>query len=159
MQTIVIKKTAVLFLLAALICSVFAGCAGKQPRPEDTISRLQEAINQFDVEGFLQCIESRRAQQLEALLSFAPGETGISAKSFFTMIKTMIPILPFVNKGALTSGDLPKVAFTVQKTEISGSSAAAALSGILTWGEYAKSFSVTVEMKLEDDAWVVCGVS
>ena len=45
------------------------------------------------------------------------------------------------------------------KTDISDDAATVALSGVLTWGEYTKPFAATLDMKLENDVWVVCGVS
>ena len=159
MQSTIIKKIAALFLIAAVMCSLFAGCAEKNPQPEDTISLLQVAINKFDVDGFLQCIDSEWATQVESLLALTVGEDGISVGSFITLVKTVMPILPFVTDGAINPDDLPEVEFTVLKTDISDKTAIVALSGILTWGEYTKPFAATVDMKLENDVWVVCGVS
>lgn len=159
MQSTIIKKMAALFLIAAVLCSLFAGCAEKKPQPEDTISLLQDAINKFDVDGLLQCIDSEWASQIESLLALTAGEDGISVGAFITLVKTVMPILPFVSDGAINPDDFPEVEFTVLKTDISDDTATVALSGILTWGEYTKPFAATVDMKLENDAWVVCGVS
>ena len=159
MQSTIIKKIAVLFLITAVICSFFVGCAEKKPQPEDTISRLQDAINKFDVDGLLQCIDSEWATQVESLLAFTVGKDGISVGSFIALVKTVMPILPYVTDGAIDPDDLPEVEFTILKTDISDKTATVALSGILTWDEYKKPFATTVDMELENDVWVVCGVS
>ena len=159
MQSTIIKKMAALFLIAAVLCSLFAGCAEKKPQPEDTISQLQDAINKFDVNGLLQCIDSEWATQVESLLALTAGKDGISVGSFITLVKTVMSILPYVTDGAINPEDLPEVEFTVLKTDISDKTATVALSGILTWSEYTKPFAATVDMKLENDVWVVCGVS
>lgn len=158
MQSTIIKKLAALLLIAAVLCYLFAGCYEKKPQPEDTISLLQNAINKFDVDGLLQCIDSEWVSQIETYLALRVGENGISVESFIALVKTVMPILPFASDGVVNSDDLPEVEFTVLKTEISGNTATVALSGILTWGEYTKPFAATVDMKLENDIWVVCGV-
>lgn len=159
MQSTIIKKIVALFLIAAVLCSLLAGCTEKKPKPEDTISQLQDAINKFDVDGLLQCIDSEWASQIEPILSLTIGENGISVGSFITLVKTVMPILPFVSDRAINPDDLPEVVFNVLMTDISDNTATVALSGILTWGEYTKPFAATVDMKLENDVWVVCGVS
>lgn len=159
MQSTIINKMAALFLIAAVLCSLFPGCAEKKPQPADTISQLQDAINKFDMNGLLRCIDSEWAGRIESLLALTVGDEGISVGSFFTLAKTVIPILPLVSDGTINSDDLPKVEFTVLKTDISGLDATVALSGMLTWGEYSKPFAATVDMRLENDVWVVCGVS
>lgn len=159
MQSTIIKKMAVLFLIAAVLCSILAGCAPKKPQPEDTISLLQDAINKFDVDGLLQCIDGEWATKIESLLALTVGKDRISVGSFITLVKTVMPILPFVSDGAINPNDLPEVEFTVLKTDIFDNTATVALSGILTWGEYTKPFAATVDMKLENNVWVVCGVS
>ena len=158
MQSTIIKKIVALFLITAVMCSLLVGCTEKEPKPEDTISQLQDAINKFDVDGLLQCIDGEWASQIESLLALTVGEHGISVGSFITMVKTVMPILPFASDGAINPDDLPEVEFTVLKTELSNNTATVALSGILTWGEYTKPFAATVDMKLENNVWVVCGV-
>lgn len=158
MQLSMFREKIALLLVATVLCSLFAGCTEKDPQPEDAIFLLQDAINKFDVDGLLKCIDSERTGQIESLLLLTGGEDGISAGSFVTLVKTVLPILPFVSDGVVNSDDLPEVEFTVLKTEISSNTATVALSGILTWGEYTKPFAATVDMKLENDAWVVCGV-
>lgn len=159
MQATIIKITAALFLIAAVLCSLFGGCAEKKPHPEDTISLLQNAINKCDVDGLLQCIDSEWASQVESLLELTLGEDRMSVGSFITLVKTVMPILPFVSDGAINPDDLPEVEFAVLKADISDNTATVVLSGILTWGEYAKPFGATVDMKLENNAWVMCSVS
>lgn len=159
MQLTIIKKIAALFLIAAVMSSLFAGCAEGKPQPEDTISLLQDAINKFDVDGLLRCIDNEWATQIESLLALTVGDDGLSVGSFITLVKTVMPILPFVTDAAIHPDDLPEVEFTVLKTDISDNTATVVLSGILTWGECTKPFVATVDMKLENDMWVVCGVS
>ena len=159
MQSNIIKKTAVIFLIAAMICSLLTGCAEKKPQPEDTISRIQDAINKFDVDGIQRCIDSEWAGRIEVLLAFTPGEEGRSIGTFIKLVRKIMPMIPFLSDGAIDSNDMPQVAFSVLKTEMSGSNATVVLSGTLTFGEHTKTFSATVEMKLENDTWVVCGVS
>lgn len=158
MQSTIIKKMAALFLTAAVLCSLFTGCVEKKLQPEDTISQLEDAINKFNVHGLLQCIDSDWAGRIESLLKLTVGENGISVGSFITLIKTVMPILPFVSDGTINTDDLPKVEFAVMKTDVSDNIATVALSGILTWGEYTKPFAATVDMKMENNVWVVCGI-
>lgn len=158
MQSTMTKKAVTFFLAVAMLCFLFVRCTDNKPQPEDTIFLLQDAINDFDVEGILKCIDSEWADQVESLLSLTVGEDGISVGDFITLVKTIIPILPFVSDGTINPDDLPEVEFSVLKTDISDSTTTVALSGILTWGEYTKPFAATVDMKLENDVWVLCGV-
>lgn len=159
MQSTVMRKTAALFLIAAILCSLFSGCAEQKSQPADTISLLQDAINKSDIDGLLQCVDSEWASQIESILSLTVGEDGIPVGAFITLAKTVMPILPFVSDGAINPKNSPKVEFTVLKTDIFDHTATVVLSGILIWGEYTKPFAATVDMKLENDVWVVCGVS
>lgn len=159
MQSTMIKRTAAVFLIAAVICSLFAGCTEKKPQPEDTIARLQDALNEFDVDGLLQCIDSTWASRIESLLALTIREDGLSAESFTALVKTVMPILPFVREGNIAPDDWPEIEFTVLKTDVSDHTATVELSGILTWGNYTKPLTATVTMKFENDVWVVCGVS
>ena len=158
MQLTIIKKTAALFLITAMLYSLFVGCAEKKPYPEHVISMLQNAINECNVDGLLQCIDSNWASQIESLLTFTIGTEEISTGSFITLVKTVMPLLPFVNDKDINSEDLPQVEFTVLKTDISDCTATVALSGILTWGTHIRPFAATVDMKLDNNAWVICGV-
>lgn len=159
MQSTMTRKTAALFLIVSVLCSLFSGCAERTPQPEDTINLLQDAVNGFDVDGLLRCVDSKWAGRIETLLSLTAGEDGISVGTYITLVKTVMPVLPLATDGAIDPDDFPEVAFTVLKTDISGDTAAVALSGILTWGAYTKPFAATVAMKLENDMWVVCGIS
>lgn len=159
MQSTIIKKTIILLLVASLLCSILGGCGEKEPQPADTIFALQEAVNNFDVDGLLMCIDSEWAARVEKLLSLSVGKEGLSVEAFITMVKTVMPILPFVSKGAVDPDDLPQVEFTILSTDITDDTATVALSGLLNWGEYSKPFAATVEMKIENNMWVVCGIS
>ena len=159
MRSAIIKKTIILLLVASLLCSLLGGCGEKKPQPEDTIFALQEAINNFDVDGLLMCIDSEWAIRVEKLLSLSVGKEGLSVENFITLVKKVMPILPFVSKGAVEADDLPQVEFTILSTDITIDTATVALSGLMTWGEYTKPFAATVEMKIENNMWVVCGIS
>lgn len=158
MQSNYVKKIAALFLLLAVVCSLFSGCSDKAPKPEDTIQALQKSINSFDVDGILACIDSEWASQVEKVLSFTIGDKGMSLGSYITLLKTVMPVLPFVTDGAIDPDKLPEVEFTVLKTDISNETAVVALSGILVWGEYTKPFAATVDMVLQNEVWVVSGI-
>lgn len=158
MQSI-INKSIVVLLIACVLCSLVAGCTAQKPQPEDTIKVLQESINHFDVDRFLTCIDSAWANRIESFLSLTMSEDGMSVESFIDLIKKVMPVLPFVSKGAISSDDLPQVAFTVLKTDISGDTATVVLSGIMTWGAHTKPFAATVDMKIENESWVICGIS
>ena len=158
MQTI-IKKTIILLLVAAVLSSFLGGCSKKEAQPEDTIWALQDAINDLDVDNFLACIDSQWASQIEMFLSLSGKDNGYSIETFITLLRTVMPVLPFVSKGTVHPDDFPQVEFTVLNTDISNDTATVALSGILTWGEHIKPFAANVDMKIENNRWVVCGVS
>ena len=124
------KKLAALFLLAAVVCSLFAGCSDKSPKPEDTIEMLEKSINNFDVDGIMACIDEDWASQVDKVLSFSVGEKGMSIGSYITLLKT----------------------------DITDETAVVALSGILVWGEFTKPFAATVDMELQNETWVVCSI-
>lgn len=150
MQSTYFKKAAALFLLVAVVCSLFSGCSDKAPKPEDTIQALQKSINSFDVDGILTCIDSEWASQVEKVLSFSVGEKGMSVGSYITL-KTIMPVLPFVTDGAIDPDKLLEVEFTVLKTDISNETAVVAPSGILVWGEHIKPSAATVDMELQNE--------
>lgn len=158
MQSTYLKKVAVLSLLVAVVCSLFFGCSNKASKPEDTIQALQKSINSFDVDGMLVCMDSKWASRVEKVLLFSVGEKGMSVDSYITLLETIMPVLPFVTDGAIDPDKLPEVEFTVLKTDIPNETAVVALSGILVWGEYTKPFAVTVDMELQNEVWVVCGI-
>ena len=158
MKSMYIKRTVALFLIVICICSLFSGCADKSPQPEDTILSLQKAINSFDVDGILACIDDEWAEQVEKVLDFTVGEKGLPIESYISLLKTIMPVLPFVTDGKIDPDKLPEVEFTVLKTDISDETAVAALSGILVWGDYTKPFAATVDMEIQNEIWVICGV-
>lgn len=158
MQATNFKKTLSIILLIAIVFSVLSGCSEKGPKPEDTTQKLQEAINSFDVEGILSCIDSEWASQVEKVLLFSIGEKGMSVGSYITLLKTIMPVLPFMTDGAIDPDNFPQVEFTILKTDISEESAVVALSGILVWKEYTKPFAATIDMELQNETWVICGI-
>lgn len=159
MKSIYIKNTIIILLLGSFLCTFFVGCAQKAPQPADTIYQLQKSINKFDIDGILQCISQEWENQLEPVLSFTVGKNGISIKDFLTVVKTILPILPFIGDVSITANDFPNVEFTILKTAISGDNATVMLAGILSLSGYEGPFAATIEMKLEDGVWVVCGVT
>lgn len=152
------KRIAAAVLLALLLCFSASGCVENNPRPEDTIKKLQTAINGFDLDSFLSCVDSKWSKQIEAICDFTVGEGGLSVDSFITLIKTMVPILPFGSGGAINPEDFPQVDFVILRTDISGDTAIVDLAGILTCGDYHNPFTATVEMQLENDVWVISGI-
>lgn len=158
MQFNYFKKIAAIFLLAAVVCSLFAGCSNKLPKPEDTIVMLEKSINSFDIDGIISCIDEDWVAQVNQVLSFPVGEKGISIDSYITLLKTVMPVFPFVTDGAIDPDKLPEVEFTILKTDIVDEFAVVALSGILAWGEYTKPFVATVDMEFQNKKWVVCGI-
>ena len=159
MQTYKNQKIAAIFLLTAVMLAILSGCATKSNRPEDTITHLQDAINTFDTNKLLQYVDNAWDGRIEAILSCAICKEGASVGSILTMVKNIMPILPATSDGAVSLDDLPQVELTVLKTDIAEETAVVDVSGILIWGEYTKPFTATVEMELENDVWVVCGVS
>lgn len=155
----IMKRIVAGILLIALCCTVLPSCTDKQPDPKDTIVVLQNAVNNFDIAALLSCIDSQWAGQIESLLNMTVGENGPTVNSFITLVKSIIPVLPYVTDGAIDAETLPDVAFTVLEEKINENEATLALSGLLTWGEYSKPFAATVNMKLENEIWVICGVS
>lgn len=152
MRSTIRKKTAAIILLAAVFFSLFTACAGKNPKPEDTIFKLQDAINHFDAEACLECIDSKWSDRINSVLSLTDrcGET-----AFLPVLKTLLPVLPLVQNLAADSEAFPEVAFQILHTEISGSTATVELSGTLSWHEYTIPFTATADMKLENNMWVV----
>ena len=153
-----IKRSIAVVFLFFVLCSSVAGCVQNNPRPENTINKLQDAINSFDVDAFLSCIDSKWSNQVEAICDFTVGEGGLSVGSFISLIKAIMPIFPFVSGDAINPENLPQVDFIILRTDISGDTAIIDLSGLLTCGDYHKPFATTVEMQLENDAWVISGI-
>ena len=158
MRNAAVLKLLAVLLLIALICTVITGYYEPKPKPEDTISNLEKAINHFDVDGFLACIDSKWAEKIETVLAFSGREKGVSAEKFVALVKSAMPILPFITDGKIDAGDMPRVEFTVLDTEIVDDTATVALAGLLTWGSHTKPFAATVDMKLENDAWVIYAI-
>ena len=156
--TIMKRIVAVIFLIA-ICCTILPSCADKQPDPKDTIIAFQNAVNSFDITALLNCIDSQWVGQMESLLNMTVGGNGITVNSFIMLAKSIMPVLPYVTDGAIDAQALPEVAFTVLEEKINENEAALAVSGLLTWGEYSKPFAATVNMKLENKIWVICGVS
>lgn len=152
------KRIVAVVLLASVLCFSAPGCAQNNPRPEDTIKRLQNAISSFDLDSFLSCIDSKWSNQIEEICDFTVGEGGPSVGSFIALIKVIVPILPFASGGAVNSEDFPQVDFAILRTDISGDTAIIDLSGLLTCGDYHEPFAATVEMQLENDMWVISGI-
>lgn len=119
---------------------------------------FQTAFNSFDLEGMLNCIDSQWADQVNALLSYMVGENGIAAGTFTQGLKLMMPFLPIISGGSLRVEDLPKIDLTVLKVNIDGDTAAVMCAGIFFYGDLSEPFAATVEMKLENGNWVICGV-
>ena len=155
----IIKRIVAVILLIAVCCTVLPSCANKQPDPKDTIVAFQNAVNNYDIAALLGCIDSQWVGQIETLLNMTIGEKGIMVDSFIRLAKLIMPVLPYVTDGAIDAETLPKVAFTVLEEKINENEATLALSGLLTWGEYSKPFAATVNMKLENEIWVIYGVS
>ena len=110
------------------------------------------------MDGILACIDSEWASQVEKVLLFSVGETGVSVGSYITILRTIMPVLPYVTDGAIDPDKLPEVEFTVLKTDISNETAVVALAGILVWEEHTKPFAATIDMELQNEVWVVCGI-
>lgn len=155
----IMKRIVAVILLIAVCCTVLPSCANKQPDPKDTIVVLQNAVNNYDIAALFSCIDSQWAGQIESLLNMTVGENGPTVNSFITLVKSIIPVLPYVTDGAIDSATLPEVAFTVLEEKINENEATLALSGLLIWGEYSKPFAATVNMKLENEIWVIFYVS
>lgn len=79
-------KRIITVLLALMLCFSATGCAQNDPRPEDTIRKLQNAINNFDLDAFLGCIDSKRSNQIVAICDFTVRDGGPSVSSFIAFI-------------------------------------------------------------------------
>lgn len=153
-----ITRFASLILLFSIVILILVGCADRGPSPEDTIFALQEAINHFDTEALLACINDDWAESACTVLEFTIGDTNISASSFFAVAKTIMPMLPLLTDGAINKDDIPSVSFTILQSDIEENEATIALSGLLTWGKITEPFAATVTLQLENDEWVIIGV-
>lgn len=152
------SKILVLILVAAMLGSLFSGCAKKEPSPADTIHALEDALNKLDLESFLGCLDSTWAEGIRPILALTVGENGISAERVFSIVNTVLPFLPALSKGAIESKDLPKVKLTVEQIIQEEGAAIVTLSGQLTLADYSKSFSAALRMRLEQDRWVISGI-
>lgn len=153
-----IKQTSAIFLLVAMVCTLLCGCAPNTPDPRETMMTFQTAFNSFDLEGMLNCIDSQWADQVNALLSYTVGENGIAVGTFTQGLKSMMPFLSIISGGSLRVEDLPKIDLTILKANVDGNTAAVMCSGIFSCGDLSEPFAATVEMKLENGNWVICGI-
>lgn len=151
-------KIFAMILVVALFSSLFSGCSKKSPSPGDTIDALENAINSVDGEAFLSCLDSTWAKQLAPILALSVGENGVSVEGFLSAVKSVLPILPFISKGTIQAKDLPKIELTVDQIEQNEENAEVSVSGVLSLAGFSKSFSVIVQMRIENDAWVICGL-
>ena len=158
MKSIIFKKTLSLLLIATVLCSLFACSTDNRPQPEDTIYTLEDAINSLDIDTLLKCIDSKWSSRIEAMLSFPIGEDGMSVRSFIAIVKTILPIIPFIRDDLISPEDIPMVKFTILNTDIHEDSATLALAGILIRDDHTIPFATNIEMKLENNMWVVCGI-
>lgn len=133
-------------LLVLALCFSATGCIQKDTQPEDTIEKLQNAINNFDLDTFPICIDSKWSNQIEEICDSTIGKRGPSVNSFISLIKTIAPILPFASGGAIDAEDSPQVDFVILRTDVSGDTAIVDLYGLLTCGNYQKPFAAIVEM-------------
>ena len=145
-------------LLVLVLCFSATGCIQKDTQPENTIEKLQNAINNFDLDTFLSCINSKWSNQIKGFCDSTIGERGPSVSSFIALIKTIAPVLPFASGGAIDAEDSPQVDFVILRTDVSGDTAIVDLSGLFTCGNYHKPFAAIVEMQLENDVWVISGI-
>lgn len=157
MQTKLTKISAMI-LVVTLLCSLFSGCSKKALSPSDTIDALETAINSVDVEALLSCLDSTWAEQLEPILALSVREDGISVEHFLSVVKSVLPVLPFISKGTIQAKDLPKVELTVDQITQNDDDADVSVSGVLRFSGFSKSFSTTLQMRIENDTWVICGV-
>lgn len=157
MQSKLTKSLAIIFV-AAVLCSLFSGCAKKEPSPADTIEALEKAINHVDTEAFLSCLDSSWAQQLHTILALTVGESGISVEDFFSAVQFMLPIMPLASKGSIQAKDLPRIELTADEVEQNETEATVHLSGVLNLAGNQQHFSASVSMELEDGRWVICGI-
>lgn len=154
----IIKRILVVALLITVCCVALAIFVNKPPDPQNTIDAFQNAVNDFDIDAFLGCIDSQWANQIESLLNTSIGVDGLTANSFITLVKTVMPVLPYVTDGGIDADDFPKISLVIQEETISDDEAEVVLSGVITWGKYHKPFGATVNMKIENKNWVICGI-
>lgn len=160
MQTKLTKQSKIILLIlaAAMLCSMFSGCAQKDPSPANTIDALEDALNKVDMEAFLGCLDSSLAERIRPILALTVGENGISVEQAFFIVNSVLPFLPVSSKGTIRAKDIPKVKLTVEQINQEEADAVVALSGLLTIADYSKSFSATLQMRLENGVWVICGI-
>lgn len=153
-----LSKILVLILVAAMLGSLFSGCAKKELSPADTIHALEDALNKLDLEAFLGCLDSTWAEGIRPILALTVGENGISIEQMFMIVNTALPFLPAFSKGAIESKDLPKVKLTVEQIIREEGAAVVTLTGRLTLADYSRSFSAALRMRPENDRWVISGI-
>lgn len=158
MKLIRTKRAVVIVLIVSVLCFSVTKFVQNNPRPENTIIKLQSAINNCDLDAFLNCIDSKWSNQIESICDFTVRERKSSVSSFIALIKTIMPILPFSSVGTIDPEDFPQVDFVILRTDIAGDAAVVDLSGLLTCGDYHKPFATTVEMRLRNNMWIISGI-
>ncbi len=146
-----------LILLLGVLCSLLCGCFGG-PKPEQTVAKLEKALNQLDTKAFLDCLSSEWAQQVEFLLTLTVGSSEMDVSSFLNLAKLVMPALPYLSDGAIGKEDIPKLTLKVLDQQVHEDTAVVDVSGKLNWGEISEPFAMTFDMKLENDVWVICGI-
>lgn len=147
-----------LFVIVSLVCSLICGCMKRHPTPEQTVEELQIALNSYDIEGTLNCISNDHVQLLSTLLSVSVSEDNINSQKCLDFLKVVLPALPMISGGSILEDALPMVELEVLHSEIDGDYAKTNVSGIVTLGEKRYPFETTLDMKLEEERWVICGL-
>lgn len=70
MKLIRTKRAVVIALIVSVLYFFVTEYVQNNPRPENTIVKLQSAINNCDLDTFLSCIDSKWSNQVESIYDF-----------------------------------------------------------------------------------------
>lgn len=147
-----------LLVIVSLVCFLICGCTQKNSTPEQTVEELQIALNSYDIERSLDCVSDDYAQLVRALWSVMVGEDSIDLQKWLGFLEVVIPAFPTISGGTIQKDDLPMIGLEVLHSEVNGDYAKAVVSGVVTLGGISYPFETTMEMKLEEERWVICGL-
>lgn len=145
-----------MLVLAVLTICMCSGCAvigQKEELPEDTLERFEEAMNEMDVDGMMECMDEKAVKAVTAGMNAAMGlmktvtgiDLGISGSDLLDM-------MPLLQSFALESGtelDMPQVDFEVLETRIRDDKAT------IFFRDTVSGESTFLNMKKKDGTWYI----
>ncbi len=146
-----------IFLALMLLMLACAGCGltaeEEDPLPEETIEEFEDAVNNMDVQGMLDCMsedmQSTATSALDIVLNIASAVTGIKISSI-VKAEDLINVLPLVQAILPYSdyADMETVDYQVHTTYIKGDKAT------VYFTEANSGENMVINMVLEDGKWV-----